>query len=409
MIEVKARKWSILTLFSLLVVALLGGLMRYKIGYEFPWFSQKYLQHAHSHFAFAGWVSQALMVIMVYFVAFFSDNFRRKVYDRILWTNLILAYGMFFSFAAFGYNGLSIFFSTASILLSFVFIAFFLQDLKRVPEHHPSKNWFRASLAFSFISSAGTFALAFMMATKNIHQNEYLASVYWYLHFQYNGWFFFSCMGIFQNYLLTQFPQYQSNPRVYRAFAYSCIPAMGLSLLWLKIPLLLWIIIFLAAAGQLYGWIIFLMEMKKISFLNLSFRLKGEKYLWLILALAISIKLLLQFGSTFPEISTLAFGFRPVVIAYLHLILLGIISFFLVVVFFARGFLKVNSVSLSGMWIFVAGVYFNEIILAIQGIASFSYTMIPYDRDLLFMASLIIFLGIAMMLAGQNKKEIITS
>jgi hypothetical protein len=34
------------------------------------------------------------------------------------------------------------------------------------------------------------------MVTKNIHQNEYLASIYYYLHFQYNGWFFFACMGL---------------------------------------------------------------------------------------------------------------------------------------------------------------------------------------------------------------------
>ena len=60
-----APKWIRISLFNLLVVALLGVLMRYKIGFSFPFFDQKYLQHAHSHFAFAGWVSQMLMACMV--------------------------------------------------------------------------------------------------------------------------------------------------------------------------------------------------------------------------------------------------------------------------------------------------------------------------------------------------------
>ena len=63
-----AKFWLKFSLINLLIVALLGLLMRYKIGFEFPFFNQKNLQHSHSHFAFAGWISHTLMVLMVGFL-----------------------------------------------------------------------------------------------------------------------------------------------------------------------------------------------------------------------------------------------------------------------------------------------------------------------------------------------------
>jgi hypothetical protein len=100
------------------------------------------------------------------------------------------------SFIIQGYGLISIIFSTASLFVACVFAYFYFQDLKQIAKDDLSKNWFKAALFFNVFSSLGTFALAYMMVTKNIHQNEYLASIYYYLHFQYNGWFFFACMGL---------------------------------------------------------------------------------------------------------------------------------------------------------------------------------------------------------------------
>ena len=52
--KLNLNHWIKISLFSLLVVALLGVLMRYKIAFELPYLAQKNIQHAHSHFAFAG-------------------------------------------------------------------------------------------------------------------------------------------------------------------------------------------------------------------------------------------------------------------------------------------------------------------------------------------------------------------
>ena len=46
---------------NLAIVALLGVIMRYKILYPLPFVDQKKFLHAHSHFAFSGWVTLALI------------------------------------------------------------------------------------------------------------------------------------------------------------------------------------------------------------------------------------------------------------------------------------------------------------------------------------------------------------
>jgi hypothetical protein len=63
---IHTSRWIPLVLASLVLVASLGVLMRYKIAFEFPYLDQKNLQHAHSHFAFAGWVTQALMLLIAH-------------------------------------------------------------------------------------------------------------------------------------------------------------------------------------------------------------------------------------------------------------------------------------------------------------------------------------------------------
>ena len=64
----KTTFWIRFSIFNLMLVALLGLLMRYKILFEFPLLDQKSLQHSHSHFAFAGWVTHTLITLLIAFL-----------------------------------------------------------------------------------------------------------------------------------------------------------------------------------------------------------------------------------------------------------------------------------------------------------------------------------------------------
>ena len=413
-----SKFWLKFSLLNLLIVALIGLLMRYKIGFEFPYLDQKHLQHSHSHFAFSGWISHTLMVLMIVFLEkkkvllqAQDDNREKNIenrffkkYSSILSANLICAYGMLVFFIIQGYGLFSIIFSTSSIIVSCVFAYYFVKDLKLISNDDLSKNWFKTALFFNVISSFGTFALAYMMISKNIHQNEYLASIYYYLHFQYNGWFFFACMGLLFSFLQLKPSENSFFKRTFWLFFLSCIPAYFLSTLWWDLPIWIYLITVVAAFIQVYTWfrfLIIIIKTKREFLYNFPFFLR---YILLFVAFALSIKFLLQLGSTIPVLSTLAFGFRPIVIAYLHLVLLAIISLFLLFYVYANHLIHFNRQIKIGVITFSIGVLLNEIILAIQGVASFSYTPIPYVNEMLFGAAIVLVIGIGITAFYSIKK-----
>ena len=96
---------------------------------------------------------------------------------------------------------------------------------------------------------------------------------------------------------------------------------------------------------------------------------KKSRQVLLLSAIALTIKLLLQLGSTHPALSQLAFGFRPIVIGYLHLVLLGVITIFILGYIISMNLLNAGKYFMTGIWIFVSGIIINEILLMLQGVA----------------------------------------
>lgn len=396
--------WIKFSLFNLLLVASLGLLMRYKIAFELPIIHQKNIQHSHSHFAFAGWVTQTLFVLMIYFLSKQNITIQLEKYKKVIIANLVCAYTMLFSFIFQGYGLISILFSTLSIFVSFWFAVLYFKDLKKVTNDNLAKNWFKAALFFNVISSLGTFALAYMMATKNVPQNFYLSSIYYYLHFQYNGWFWFACIGLFMSQLSPTPSLIKANKTIFNWFFISCIPAYLLSVLWLELPVWVYTLAILSAILQLVAWVKFSKIIIPTFLKNISL-LPIFKWIYFSIVACIGVKLLLQLGSTIPLIGKLAFGFRPIVIAYLHLILLAIISSFLLVYIFTNQLVSSHPMLKKTLAVFIIGIFLNELVLAVQGIASFSYTLIPYVNETLFSVAIILFLGISSMTFLNIKKS----
>ncbi len=397
-------QWLRISLFNLLVVACLGFILRYKIAFSLPFIDQKYLLHAHSHFAFTGWITQALMALMV---AWISEQKKIDLFPRYRWllyANLFTAYGMLFSFPFQGYGFFSILFSNLSIFTSWVFTVYFWKDLNRLPEKNVSTYWFKAALLFNALSALGTFVLAGMMANKIIHQNWYLAAIYFFLHFQYNGWFFFACMGLFIDKFILLYAAEKMMKCIFWLFAAACLPAFFLSALWLPMPLWLYLIVIISAVSQIVGWILLVRILVKQKEKLLASLTIHAKWLLTLSALALTVKLILQLGSTIPALSTLAYGYRPIVIAYLHLILLGVFTLFLLGYIMNENMLPLNRKLILGIIVFTSGILFNELLLLIQGVAAISYVPIPFINELLLLAAGILFTGMLFMNSGIKKQ-----
>lgn len=406
------QKWLSVAFFNLMLVSILGCILRYKIAYSLPFIDQKFFLHAHSHFAFAGWVTQALMALMVKYLSEKTSVNQFPKYRWILWANLLTAYGMLFSFPFEGYATASIIFSTASIFAAYIFSIFCWRDLNKIVKQSAEKNFFKAALLFNVVSSVGPFTLAFMMATKSGFQNLYVAAIYFFLHFQYNGWFMFACMGFVSYRIFIRIPSgavKEANKKLTTAFylfASANVPAYFLSALWIPMPAIVYILVALAVIAQLAGWVIMLGVLKNY-YAGLKFRLnKFHRLLFILCGVAYSIKLLLQGASAIPSLSYLTFGFRPIVIGYLHLVLLGVVSLFITAYSIANGYFYLSAIKKSGVIIFVAGIIINEIFLLIQGIADLVYRSVPYINEELLAAAVILFAGLLLMNINQRPVSI---
>lgn len=80
----KLAFWLKFSIVNLFFVTYLGTLMRYKIGFDFPLFVQKNLLHSHSHFAFTGWISHTLMVLMIYTLNTKKTKISLSKYTRLV-------------------------------------------------------------------------------------------------------------------------------------------------------------------------------------------------------------------------------------------------------------------------------------------------------------------------------------
>ena len=380
-----------------MLVGALGCILRYKIAYSLPFVDQKFLLHAHSHFAFSGWVTLALMTLLVKYLSDKTLTNQFPKYRWILWANLVTAYGMLFTFPFEGYATGSIIFSTASIFAGYAFAISVWRDLNKIATLSIEKSFFKAALFFNILSSIGPFTLAFMMATKSSFQNLYVAAIYFFLHFQYNGWFLFTCMGLLVYRLSVNAIVEKKLNSAYYLFAPACIPAYFLSALWIPMPQWIYILVALAGIAQLTGWIIILRVTKQYQHQLKSSLNSFTRTLFILCAIAYGLKLLLQAASAIPSLSYLTYGFRPIVIGYLHLVLLGVVSLFITTYSIAYNYFHLGRIKKTGVIIFVAGIIINEVFLLIQGLADLDYKSVPFINEALLAAAVILFAGLLLM------------
>ncbi len=399
------RKWARIALFNLVLVALVGIILRYKILFPLPQVAHKDLLHGHSHFAFTGWVSLALFTALCRLIS--PDPEALKRYSRLFLLLYLSALGMLFSFPFGGYRFISILFSTLSICISYVLCYYCWKDLSVSRVSKEQQYWFKAGLAFNAFSSLGAFFLAWQMATHHGTTETLIGSVYFFLHFQYNGWFLFTIGGlVFHTLQELGIPlSGQQVRRIFFLFLFSAIPGYLLSALWMNLPAILHLLAALAVFLQLTA-IVYLFHLlwqhrkKIIAGLQQPVRL-----LWTLSSLAFLLKCLMQSVSVIPKLSYLAFGFRPIVIGYLHLVLLGVVTLFLL------GYLirekLVSGTGKQAQWgigVFIGGLLLNETVLMVQGIFAIAENGFSPANTLLLAAALIMWSGITLLLLAQRKR-----
>lgn len=400
-----AKKWFGWALISLVIVASFGALMRYKYAFPIPFFNQTFLIHAHSHFAFTGWVSHFLYTSLALFLLPYSANKFRKKYNLLIVLNLISAYGMLFAFTVQGYKAISITFSTLSLVMGIVFAYHFIRDSRFLLPHHRVKPWLITGSLINAFSSLGPFALAYMMASNTMTHDAQNIAIHFFLHFQYNGWFFFGSIALIAAFLPQNAPSLK--PFLW-VFLICSICTYFLSILWANIPNWIYSIATTASIVQAVAWFMLLYRFLPVFLSKITYQ--TPRWILFILHAAtfsLSLKFILEILSTIPDWSNLVFGFRPMIIAYLHLVLLGGYTLFFIGYLLAKGYILPTKLAQVSISIFLTGIFLNELFLGLQSvIVGVFHTPFRQVNDWLFLAALFLLIGAVLIaICGMPKKQ----
>jgi hypothetical protein len=313
-----------LVLFSfvnLFIVACLGVVLRsFPFLDSFP-FQYKNLLHGHSHFAFGGWVMPVLLALILKFFPAMALLVNYKHWKNIAGLFLLSAYGMLLSFPVQGYKAVSITFSTLSVFASFYMVIVMWKLISNYTQNVSAK-FLKAGLFYLTISAIGPFATAPIIAMGEAGTPIYYNAIYYYLHFQYNGWFTFVILALI--YKMLESKKIKTNGSfVFTLFNLAVIPTFFLSVLWNQPGIMFNIIGGTAAIVQVVALFYLLKDIK-----CLNWKWRGIESVFLLAVSAFVIKIILQLISAIPSVAVLAYQQRNITIAYLHLVLLGFVSLF---------------------------------------------------------------------------------
>lgn len=393
------KKHSVIALGYFLFIAILGVLLRCFAVIVID-FNYKHIVHAHSHVALLGWVYTALMVLI--YQLYLKNAGVEKKHKRIFWFTQLTIVGMLVTFPFTGYALFSILFSTFFLIASYVFSYLVL---KHTPQELKTTNSYKCikwSLGYMIISSVGPWALGIIMNTLGETSSWYRNAIYFYLHFQYNGWFLLALFGIL--FRVFEQNQIQISDTVFKnffmLFNIGIIFTFLISILWMNLSLTINFLAILGGLFQIIAFAILLKEIikqkEKISaiFSNLTFNIFKT------IAVFFIIKLLMQFIGSFPYFSnTISIDF---VIGYIHWIFLGIVSLALLSFMHFLELIKLTKTSIA---IYLLGFILTETFIFYRGFSSWMLLDV-FDNfnHFLLLASSLFLVSISFILFSRKRK-----
>lgn len=252
-----------------------------------------------------------------------------------------------------------------------------------------------------FISTLGPFSLGAIAAQGLRDSVLFDMAIYFYLHFQYNGWLYLFLIGMFIALLKKKGITLRTSflQTSFWIYIISLFPGFFLSILWVDVGFIGIVFAVVGAIGQLLGVTIICMALFQVrsQFQQIFSRRMNRTYCF-IFALLMS-KCVMELGLLHLPFALLVYDSRSVVIGYLHLMFLGFISIFILTLFQNMQLLQESSTWVQkGMNIFLAGFLLNEFVLFLSGYLTWTIgKTVWFHHELLFVASILLLCSIGIL------------
>lgn len=318
---------------------------------------------------------------------------------------------MMISFPIQGYGPVSIFFSSLHICLSYVFVFYVYKDVVSTRQKSIPILFLKTALIFLVLSTFGTWVLAPLMISSQASSALYYGAIQFFLHFQFNGWFIFAALALLFKILDDKEILYSTDQakKLFWILTISCILTFALAITWSNPNAYIFMINSLGVLIQVIALIYLLGTIKRIK---KAFRSNVHGFTYFLLSLglySIVLKIVIQTCVAIPLIAKISYTVRNFLIGFIHLLMLGALSTFLLALINYYLHLP-NKIGKQGIYIFVTGFILSEVFLALQGLMFWAAIgFIPYYYEILFAVSMLMPVGIIIYYWDFNLKSQIQS
>lgn len=346
-------------------------------------FNIRHVTHSHSHIGLLGWIYTILSSLICQY--FLRETDRKPYFILFLCTQFCIL-GMLFSFPFGGYFLYSIIFSSLFIICTYWFSIFFLKRSKKynfirfsisksvdVENDKPlSLKFVHWGIYFLILSSIGIWLLPVAIVKAGKGSDWYNSALYFFLHFQYNGWFLAVLFGLLVGEI--EHKSLLNSKRLKGALYNFIIGTIGsVTLSWVGFfnEPILYII------GNISG---FLLLASIFELYRAYMQLEKPAFLMQMFLLLCMLKTIFMFLGSFPWIAEVVLPNREFVISYLHFTFLGVIGFGVL------HFLEKNLHIHFPYWslsLYTTAFVGSEILITYKGIAILCELFVPDNYYLL--------------------------
>ncbi|MBP6311253.1 MAG: hypothetical protein KA408_03220 [Flavobacteriales bacterium] len=345
------------------IAATIGALLRLIFVVDMPWLLFKPWLHAHSHVAMLGWVFPAVLITIM------GQDENAVPHSFLKWIlfSQFTVLGMLFAFPLQGYGAASIAFSGLQIVAGYVLIAIVWKHTSYWPKEG-SRRLVRLAFLLQICSTIGVWVMGPIMTSKLAGTEWYYWSVQWFLHFQFNGWFWFAAMAIGSRWAELHGVDVRIDKNTIALWVISIFLTFALVIAWSERNA---VVLTVNSAGVLIQFWAAWRTLQAMRRARLQAFVKTTPWMRILIGvmlLSMAARIAAQTAVSIPAVANMALTLRNYVIGFIHLNTLGAVSALLFTHALMKGWIneRIRIVPVA-IVLFIAGFLLSEVMLFVQG------------------------------------------
>ena len=358
------RSWFLAAVAFFVLASLLGALMRFSWIVEVPFLDYRQLLQAHSHLAMLGWGFFLLSGSLLFGLADHAG--KQAFYLRIWQLNLIACGGMGIFYFLQGKSLGSQVFLGLHMLAACAFAWRFRHDLHGLSKGMPARlvRWSLVWMVVAFLGILGEWVTAALWG--ELHP-LYFASIQFFLHFQFNGWFVYGVIALLFHYLAGKGSGVEVPTWVFWLLQLSLLLTYAQSITWSTPESVLF---YLNSAGVITQGIAYAFLL--IPVFRVFRRIHSERdiahWLFRLGLICLMFKAAIQTAAAIPYLAEVSYTIRNLVIGFIHLTMLGAVSLCLLAYLVEKGLFPRSGFSKAGYVLLMTAFGLTELLLFGQGV-----------------------------------------